>query len=246
MNIIGSGLIASAFRDQDFGENITCFASGVSNSNELRESEFIRESDLLNYWLNRSQKLLYFSTCSVDDESLKNSLYVSHKIKMEELVLSKSENVVIRLPQVVGKCKNKYTLTNFIASKIYHKESYDLYDGVLRNLIDIVDVVTLTKYLFDCKFKDNLYSFAMPVHYEVAEVVGILQSLLNQPSLHRSKKGVPVRYPESDFVKIAIDNQIISCGPDYLENVLGKYYSNYPDEFPDRQPSLQTDRGIVN
>ena len=238
MNIIGSGLIASAFRDQDLGENITCFASGVSNSSELRESEFIRESDLLNYWLDRSQKLIYFSTCSVDDKTLKNSLYVSHKIKMENLVLSRSENLVIRLPQVVGKCKNKHTLTNFIASKILHKESYDLYEGVLRNLIDIVDVVKLTKYLFDGDFKDNLFSFALPRHYEVAEIVGILQSVLQQPSLHRSKKGVPFRYPESDFVKIAIDNQIISCGPDYLQNVLSKYYSNYQDELPYSQPFL--------
>ncbi len=229
MNIIGSGLIASAFQELDFGKHLTCFASGVSNSQEHRQSEFARESDLLKYWLDRSRRLLYFSTCSVQDKSLKNSLYIIHKKEMEALVLSKSENIIVRLPQVVGECKNKHTLTNFIASKIYNKERYDLYHGALRNLIDVSDVVELTKYLFNSDYRRNLYSFAMPVHHEVSELVEIFQALLNQTSLHRSVKGVPVKYPESDFVKIAIDNKVISYGPDYLEKVLRKYYSDYPN-----------------
>ena len=42
--IIGRGDIASVLNDR---EGATFFVSGVSNSNEIRESEFMREIELL-------------------------------------------------------------------------------------------------------------------------------------------------------------------------------------------------------
>lgn len=228
MKIIGSGLIASAFYSVDLGEDLTVFASGVSNSKEQSKSEFLRESDLLRFWLQRSQRLLYFSTCSVFDESLAVSSYVRHKIKMEELVLSKPSNTIIRLPQVVGRCDNKNTLTNFIAENIYAGRSYDLYCGTLRNLIDISDVVTLAKYLFTGNPKKEIYSFAVPKYYRVERIVEVMEVILNKKSLHRSLLGTPNRYPDSDFVGEAIANKAIKFEEDYLETTLIKYYHDFP------------------
>ena len=230
MNIVGSGLIASAFQNQDFGEYLTVFASGVSNSQEHRQPEFIRESDLLKYWLSNSESLIYFSTCSVEVDDLKKNPYVLHKLQMERLVLSKASGIVIRLPQVVGRSDNKYTLTNFLASKIFNNERYDLYCGALRNLIDISDVVKLTKFLLESDHECNLLSFAMPSYYEVSEIVFILEKVLNRVSMHQSKKGQPIRYSRSDFVQNAIDNSIISCNKDYLEITLNKYYCDFSND----------------
>jgi nucleoside-diphosphate-sugar epimerase len=229
MNIIGSGLIASSFSDQDFGRSVILFASGVSNSRETRSSQFDRESKLLQDWLSKSEKLIYFSTCSVEDDNLKSSPYVLHKIQMEKLVLLRPTGIVIRLPQVVGRCDNKYTLTNFLASKIFNNECYDLYYGVLRNLIDITDVVALTRFLLESSDEGNLVSFAMPQYYEVSEIVFILENLLNRVSRHNSKIGLPFKYHKSSFVQSALDNSIISCNDDYLESTLKKYYGEGSD-----------------
>ena len=52
--IIGNGLIANLFREND-RENVVFFASGVSNSLETEKSAFLREENLLR---NTSQKIL--------------------------------------------------------------------------------------------------------------------------------------------------------------------------------------------
>ena len=148
---------------------------------------------------------------------------------MEKLVLLRPTGIVIRLPQVVGRCDNKYTLTNFLASKIFNNECYDLYYGVLRNLIDITDVVALTRFLLESSDEGNLVSFAMPQYYEVSEIVFILENLLNRVSRHNSKIGLPFKYHKSSFVQSALDNSIISCNDDYLESTLKKYYGEGSD-----------------
>jgi len=232
MNIVGSGLIASAFNNVNFGKDFTLFASGVSNSQETKPAAFKRESKLLKYWLSRSESLIYFSTCSVDDETLSSSLYVRHKMKMEALVALKSLGIVIRLPQVVGNCNNKNTLTNFLATKICTQEPYNLYQGTLRNLIDIDDVVALTNFLLKSKELRKVYSFALPIYFEVSEIVAVLEKLLNQVSMHTYKDGCPIRYPMDAFVRRAINDHIISCNSDYLETILGKYYQNYTHKIP--------------
>lgn len=229
MNIVGSGLIASCFMNYDLGKDVTIFASGVSNSQETNRSEFLRELNLLKRWLSNSRRLVYFSTCSVGVDSLKESPYVLHKIQMEKLVLLKPNGIVVRLPQVVGKSANKHTLTNFLATKIYNNESYDLYCGALRNLIDIGDIFTLTKYLLESDVEDNLFSFALPFYYEVSEIVSVFEKLLNRVSKHNSKKGYATQYPKSDFVQNAIDNEIISFDADYLEATLNRHYFDFSD-----------------
>jgi len=45
--IIGSGMLARDFKSYEEDEHILIFASGVSNSNETRVSEFNREQELL-------------------------------------------------------------------------------------------------------------------------------------------------------------------------------------------------------
>ena len=231
MKIIGSGLIASAFSKIDLGQEITLFASGVSNSKETIPDKYLREKNLLKSCLNNSKKLIYFSTCSVVDPNLESTLYVSHKLSLEKLVLKDKNNVVIRLPQVVGICKNPYTLTNFLAYKIYYEQPYDLYKGTLRNIIFVDDMVALTQYIFKNKSLANLYSFNMPIHYEISEIVTSLENILGKKSCHNSKNGYPFRYSESSFVTNAISKNIIDFDSNYLEKILTKVYLNYPNGF---------------
>ena len=74
--IIGSGLIAIAFRKFSRIDDICIFASGVSNSKCKNIEDFRREKVLLQKTLERNQSVsffVYFSTCSIKDPSMKNT-----------------------------------------------------------------------------------------------------------------------------------------------------------------------------
>src|SRR3989344_344842 len=79
MPIVGNGDIASVLPNK---KNRLFFASGVSNSQETRESQYTREKNLL---LKQDRKLhvVYFSTLAV---LYGNNRYVQHKREMEELI----------------------------------------------------------------------------------------------------------------------------------------------------------------
>ena len=61
--IIGNGMIANVFKENFLNEDVLIFASGVSNSREIRNSEFIKEIDLVqNSILNFPDKFfIYFA-----------------------------------------------------------------------------------------------------------------------------------------------------------------------------------------
>jgi hypothetical protein len=77
--IIGTGDIASVITDM---EDITFFASGVSDSKCTDPAKFKREVDLLKK-MPRHQHLVYFSTLSIYYNC---NPYVAHKKRMEQLV----------------------------------------------------------------------------------------------------------------------------------------------------------------
>lgn len=77
--IVGNGDIASVLPDN---KDLLFFASGVSNSNETRESEYQREKDLLLSQDKRSH-VVYFGSLSV---LYADTRYANHKREMEILV----------------------------------------------------------------------------------------------------------------------------------------------------------------
>lgn len=231
MRVVGSGLIARAFLSYDFGADVVIFASGVSNSRETELSAYRRESELLKGFLGKNNQVIYFSTCSISDDSLINTYYIKHKLEMEKLVLSDKSSRVIRLPQVVGKSKNKNTLINFLAWKIYQRETYTLQSGSVRNLIDVDDVVGMTEILLSSEWGEELVSFALPIFYETTSIVHSLENILNVKSKHSVVEMTPFYYPTSDFVKYVVDNSLLAIEDDYLERIVQKYYKNFPMGF---------------
>lgn len=93
--IIGRGDIANALNDR---EGFIFFASGVSNSNENRMSEFDREEHLLSRFHGTDFSLVYFSSISI---YTKQSEYTNHKLLMEEIVRENFRNhCIIRLGNI--------------------------------------------------------------------------------------------------------------------------------------------------
>ena len=136
--IVGTGDIASVLNDRD---GTIFFASGVSNSNETRESEFMREIELLDKQ-DKTKCIFYFSSITVDDMS-KNSQYLQHKRRMELLVKSNFENYnIIRIGNITWG-SNPNTFINYIKNKKSKGESVEIKDEY-KYVIDKEQLVLLT------------------------------------------------------------------------------------------------------
>jgi hypothetical protein len=91
MPILGHGDIASVIPDR---ADLTFFASGVSNSSEQRESEYLREVTLLRKQ-DRKAHLVYFSSLCVFYGS---NRYAQHKRQMEFIVADEFRlHTIVRL-----------------------------------------------------------------------------------------------------------------------------------------------------
>jgi hypothetical protein len=136
--IVGRGDIASVLNDRD---GAIFFVSGVSNSNETRESEFMREIELLNKQ-DKTKCLFYLSSIALDDLS-KNSQYLQHKRKMELLIKSNFENYnIIRIGNITWG-NNPNTFINYIKNKKSKGESVEIKDEY-KYVIDKEQLVLLT------------------------------------------------------------------------------------------------------
>ena len=84
MIIIGNGFIARNIKKIKLKNKKTVFfVSGVSNSNCKSTIEFNREYTKLKEIKKQfsNHRFIYFSSCSVTDESRKNNDYQKHKIR---------------------------------------------------------------------------------------------------------------------------------------------------------------------
>lgn len=119
--IIGHGDIASVLKDK---KNRIYFASGVSNSQETRESEFQRETDLL-LKQDKSQHIVYFSSLAV---FYSDSRYAQHKKQMEELVKNNFKHyTIVRLGNITWGT-NPHTIINFFRNRLIKNKPIEVRD----------------------------------------------------------------------------------------------------------------------
>jgi hypothetical protein len=106
MTIVGHGDIASKLEDR---VGFIFFASGVSNSREKRESEYLREINLLSEQ-DESKHLVYFSSLCI---FYSHTRYAKHKMDMETLVKQNFEHyTIIRLGNITWG-DNPHTIINY-------------------------------------------------------------------------------------------------------------------------------------
>lgn len=126
--IIGHGDIASVLPDK---KNRLFFASGVSNSQEKRESEYTREKKLL-LKQDRKSHLVYFSTLAV---LYGKNRYVQHKKEMESLVKQEfPEHTIMRLGNITWGT-NPHTLINYFRLQLKRGKPIKIQD-TYRYIID--------------------------------------------------------------------------------------------------------------
>ena len=143
--VVGNGSIAKLFIDE-FKNNsdIVIFASGVSDSNEKRDNQFIREKELLVKTISEfpNSKLVYFS--SIFSNYVDNDYY-RHKKNTEDFIKDNVSNyLIIRLPQVISNTGNQNNLVNFFINSIKQHKKVKIQKHTKRALVDVEDVKILT------------------------------------------------------------------------------------------------------
>ncbi len=228
--IIGSGLIAHAFRASYAGrEDVCLYAAGVSNSFCFDEHEFIRERQRLSAALHKYRDMdcfVYFGTCSVGDPAAQHTPYVQHKLAMEQLAATHPRYLILRLPQVAGHTPNPHTLLNFLYAHIARSESFELWRHATRNIIDVEDVAAIATLLIEDRAARNLtVNIANPFSYTMPEIVAAMERIVGKSAICALVERGSEYKIDISAMRPLLDSAGVKFGSDYLENVIGKYYA---------------------
>ena len=225
--IIGNGLIANLFREND-RENVVFFASGVSNSLETEKSAFMREENLLRKTLeeNPEKIFIYFSTCSIYDSSKNGSFYVNHKLRMEQIVEELSRNfLILRVSNAVGKGGNPNLLMNYLVNAFHQEKEITVHTLATRNLIDADDIKNITLQFINENILNKIINIAYLENFSTSEILEILEKYFNKSakkSFVKSGQSYLISIPEveSYFTENNLTNKEA-----YLCRILDRYYS---------------------
>lgn len=162
--ILGDGDIASVLTPVDREDRIY-FASGVSNSQEIRESEYQREADLL-LKQEKRKKLIYFSSLCI---FYSNNRYAAHKKYMEGLVKDNFPNyTIVRLGNIIWG-DNPNTIINFFKKKIEKGNKINIQDAY-RYLVDKDELLHWLKMIPEWNCEMNITGRRMKAA-EIAESI---------------------------------------------------------------------------
>ncbi len=225
--IVGNGLLAKTFRKYKEDKENIIFASGVSNSLSTDKNDYAREKKLLLKVIKEhsEKKLIYFSSCDVENKNMNQKVYYQHKLNMEYTIANLHPNhTIFRLPQVIGETKNKNTLINFLFNAIKFDKEFIIYSGTYKNLIDVRDVYKICSYVIDNKLPIKLLNVVNTHYIEVEELVFLIEKILDKKAKYTKKniKSIP-KYNDIETRKI-YQKIGINFNKNYLDNVLKYYY----------------------
>jgi len=225
MMVVGRGLLAKAFSLYNDNPEVLIFASGVSNSKETNKQAFLREFDLLKSFRHTRAKLIYFSTTSVLDTSLSQSMYVRHKLQMESYIKNHVENYLIfRLPNVVGQSTNPNTFFNNVKSAL-KKGSVIVVKDAYRRLIDVDDLITYVPSIINCENRRTV-DVGFSNQASVLELIQLMASIMGvQYVQHLQDGGSSCDIDNKCFLSY-LDPNCVGLSQDYNYTILKKYLKN--------------------
>jgi nucleoside-diphosphate-sugar epimerase len=192
LNIIGNGFLAKKFRKYNSffkKKNYFIYVAGVSNSSEKNLNNLNKDFNRVKFFIKniKNSKIIYVSSCSIFDPNRRNSLYLKNKKKIEKLIKEKCDNfLIIRLPEIVGKSKNKNTLTNFFYSKIKTNNKFILYTNAKRNLLDINDAIKLVLYFLKSNPSEKFLNIANLEFSNSLKIVKTFERILKKKVIIKS------------------------------------------------------------
>ena len=227
--VIGNGLVANAFSAYKNDDRFLVFASGVSNSANKDLQAFEREKTLLENSLaaNKQKHFVYFSTCSLYDSSLQDSLYVKHKLEMETLIKSRHTNYnIFRVSNLAGNTSNPNTILNFFYRHIANGISFNVWKDAARNIIDIDDALLLCDHIIKHDFlKNETVNIANPHNYKVLTIISVIEQILHKKGNYKIVERSSVPHINTKTIEVLTASLKINFNEDYLQRTLNKYYA---------------------
>lgn len=226
--VLGKGLVASGFQQYKDDASTLIFASGVSNSSETDSNAFSREKDLLHESIIAHQQkiFVYFSTCSIYDPLLKDSLYTMHKLAMETIVKQMHPNYrIFRISNLAGKTDNPHTVLNFFIQHIIANDLFFVWKNASRNIIDIDDAVAICSLIIKNEnFSNSIVNVANPINYPVIEIIKTIEEVLGRKGRYTlidkgSNPDIDTKEIQQFFAGLHID-----FDKQYLYRTIKKYF----------------------
>lgn len=226
--VIGSGLVARRFELYNSKDNFLVFASGVSNSKTKNPEAYNREIKLLKDSLQQydTKIFIYFSTCSIYDLQERESIYVKHKLSIENLIQTQAKKYhIFRISNLAGKSSNPNTVLNFFFNHVKNGVNFDLWANACRNIIDIDDAYLIIDHILKNKFFPNqIINIANPEDYPVKKLITAIESFLNIRSNYIEIEKGSCFAIDTSSIHPLIQELGIRFDPEYLSDLLNKYY----------------------
>lgn len=164
--IIGNGDIAGVLHKVE-PKGLTFFASGVSDSKETREREFLREKELL--WNQEvPSHLVYFSSLRAINPT---TPYLQHKRDMELQVMNGFQYyTIVRLGNITWG-NNPNTIINFLKNRINSAESLVIKDEYKHLVGEEEFVYWMNQIPINSKFELNITGRFIKVSKIVEEII---------------------------------------------------------------------------
>lgn len=161
--ISGNGMLARAFSPAfENRKDVHIFAAGTSDSTCTDPAVFDKEEVALREAMrNVRNRVVYFST-TISTDAGEARPYFAHKRRMEAIVLAQPNGYVFRLSQVVGDSSRASQLTNFLYEKVRSGDTFELWGGATRCLIDVEDVVNIVSGLLASCYTPHLATVVGP------------------------------------------------------------------------------------
>ena len=186
--IVGNGMMAIQFASYKDNSDVIICASGLSNSKETRYTEFEREYKLIEKLgiTNKDKLFVYFSTSGMYDTLEKSSLYVKHKLNLENYIQSNfKQYYIFRVSQIIGRANNT-TLINYLINNILLDKEFEVWGRTTRNLIALNDVFKIIDYIIKNQIlKNKIINIANPNNISVIEVVGFVEKVLRKKANYK-------------------------------------------------------------
>ncbi len=226
--VTGNGLVAKRFEWYNGDNNFLVFASGISNSKTKNPEAYNREMNLLKETIEQhdTKSLVYFSTCSIYDPGEKGSAYVQHKMQIEDLIQTRVKQYhIFRVSNLAGRSSNPNTLLNYFFNHVKSGTNFDLWTNACRNLIDIDDAYLIIDHILKNNlFPNRIINIANPENHPVRKIISAIESFLNIRSNYiEIDRGFCFDIDTSSIHPV-IKEKRIPFNPEYLQNLLNKYY----------------------
>src|SRR5207248_748228 len=136
-----------------------------------------------------------------------------------------SSHLIFRLPILVGKTGNPFTLTNFFFRRIMANEPIQVFKNACRYLMDTDDVSYLLARMIDSQqFENKTLDINFDNAIFIEQLIGIFEKVLvKKATLEILNAGSSYSTNNTEFKKF-IDSIGFQLPVDYTERTIKKYY----------------------